>query len=149
FSGSAFNHRVDHVGLPSRLDLLARKVPDLRGTLVGDFAGGDGSSARRKLVEHAGIEIAIKRERQGAGDRSGGHDQRVRLGLTFFHEPEALHHAETVLLVHDDQAKVVELNLFLDQRVRADHQIYIALGDMSAGAAFAFVVERAGQQQYT
>ncbi len=58
-------------------------------------------------------------------------------GAAFLHQLEALHHAEAVLFVHDDQAQIVELDLLLDQRVRADHQVRAALGDMTPRAALA------------
>ena len=40
------------------------------------------------------------------------------------HQLEPLHHTEAVLLVDDHQAQLLELDILLEQRVRADHHLH-------------------------
>ncbi len=64
----------------------------------------------------------------------------------FLHQLEALHHAEAVLFVDDDQPQSSELDLLLDQGVSADDQLRVALGDVAADFAFAIFFHRTGEQ---
>ena len=130
-------------------NLLAHKIPHFVRHLAGNAARDDGRASRRQLVQHAHVQIAVERERQRARNRRGGHHQHIRLAPDsgFLHQLEALHHAETVLLVHHHQAQPVELDLLFNQRVRADDQLRLAAIDLSAGAALAVLGERAGQQR--
>ena len=113
----------------------------------------------RQFVENADIEIAVERERQRARDGGGGHHQDVGLGRSssgtvavalraayatvfvgLLHQLQALHHAEAVLLVHDDQAELGELDLLFDQSVGADDQLGVALRDVAADLALAILL---------
>ena len=86
----------------------------------------DRLAAGRKLVDHAHIEVGEVRQRQRARDRRGRHHQVVRrMALALEHR--ALPHAELVLLVDDDQAEVGELDVFLNQRLRADGEVNFAV----------------------
>ena len=80
-----------------------------------------GRPAGRQLVQHGRFEVAENRHGHGPGDRSGGHDQQVRRLAGLGPQGVALFHAEAVLLVHHDQAQVVEGDVVAQQRVRADH----------------------------
>ena len=143
----ALDHRIDDEGLPALGHLFAHKTPHLPGHFSGNAPGDDRHAARRQLVEDADIEIAVKRERQGARNGRGRHHQHVRFRLIgLLHHLEALQDAEAVLLVHHHQPQPVELDLFFDERVRADHQLRLAAIDFAAGLALAALVERAGQQ---
>ena len=51
-----------------------------------------------------------------------------------------------MLLVDDDQAEPIELDLLFDQRVRADDQVGVASVNESAVGPLAVLIERAGQQ---
>ena len=78
-------------------------------------------------------------------------DGRGRPSLTlgyvrFLHQLQALHHAEAVLFVHDDQAEIFEFDAVLNQRVRSDDELRVSLRDVAADVAFAVLFERAGQQ---
>ena len=128
-------------------DLLAHEIPDIFGTLAGNTTGDDGRAAGRQLVEDADVEIAIEREREGARNGRGGHDQHVGLRLVrLLHQLEALQNAEAVLLVDDDEAEPIELDFFFDQGVGADDQLRLAAVDEAAIGALAVFVERAGEQ---
>ena len=62
------------------------------------------------------------------------------------HQLQPLHHAEPVLLVHDHQPQVAELDLLFDQGVRPDHQLRVALRDVPPDVALAPRLHRPGQQ---
>ena len=149
-----FNHRIHHVGLASGGNLFSQKRPDFIRTLVRDAPGHDGRATGRKLVEDADIQVAVKRERQRARNRGGGHDQRVRFGIIsfrsvfrrFFHQLEALQHAEAMLLIYDDQSQFGELYFFFDQGMRPDHKLHVPASNVAAGIALALFIERTGEQ---
>ena len=44
------------------------------------------------------------------------------------HQPQPLQHAEAMLLVDDGEAQLLELDVLLEQRVRADDDVHQALG---------------------
>ena len=87
-----------------------------------------------------GIGVAVITSTSGSAGGSG----LALVGL--LHQAEALHHAEAMLLVDDHQPKLVELDRLLDERVRADHQLCVALRDVVARLLLAARFLRAGQQ---
>src|SRR6516225_9604587 len=59
---SAFDHRIDHVCLPSRVDLLAHEFPHFGGPLVRHLARDDRGAPGWQLGESAsvrGIGVAV------------------------------------------------------------------------------------------
>ena len=64
------------------------------------------------------------------GRRARPHTRFRRL----LHQLQALHHSEAVLLVDDDQAQIFEFDAILNQRVRSDDQLRIALRDVAANS---------------
>ena len=76
-------------------------------------------AAGRQFVDHRYVEIAVERHRQRARNRRRGHHEHIRRDA-LLHQLESLHHAEAMLLVDDDEAEFGELDVFLDQRMRAD-----------------------------
>ncbi len=145
--GGALDHGIDDVRLMSRLALLAHELPDFFFAIAIDAPGLDRSSSGRKFIEHADVEVAVQRERKRAGNGRRGHDQHVRFRISIFsHQAEALHDPETVLLIDDHQADAVELDLVLDERMGADDELGIALGEMATDLALAIFLKRAGEQ---
>ena len=143
----AFDYGIDDVGLAALRHLLANEIPHLVGALAGDAARDDRRAARRQLVEHADVEVAVERKRECARNGRRGHHQHVGLRLVgLLHQPEALQHAEAVLLVDDDEAETVELDFLFNQRMGADDQLRLAAIDEAAVGALAVFVERAGEQ---
>src|SRR6266536_5405785 len=62
-----FNHRINHVSLMSRSNLLPHKLPDFIGALIADTPGDDRGAAGRHFVEDADVEFAIQGESKSAG----------------------------------------------------------------------------------
>jgi hypothetical protein len=87
----------------------------------------DRLAAGRQLVDHAQVEVREVRQRQRARDRRGRHHEVVRR-VAHALEQGTLSHAELVLLVDHDQTEVRELDIFLDQRLCSDGQVYFTLG---------------------
>ena len=56
-------------------------------------------------------------------------------------------HAETMLLVDDGEAELLELDVFLEQRVRADHDVRQALRDQLLELRLFAAGEGPGEQQ--
>src|SRR6267143_7319432 len=69
---------------------------------------------------------------------------RVPVGL--LHQLAPLHHPETMLLIDDYEPDLGELHGFFEQRMRADDQLSVALGNVTADFVLAVLLERAGQQ---
>ena len=65
--------------------------------------------------------------------------------IRFLHQLQSLHYAESVLLIHDYETKLFELNAFLDQGMRPNHELSISLRNMPPDGALAILLERAGQ----
>src|SRR5664279_2186650 len=147
FHRAFFDHGIHDVGLPSCSDLFAHELPDFLRALIADAPRGDGRASRRKLIQDAGVEIAVQGEREGAGNRRGRHHQHVGLGFVrLLHQAEALQYAEAMLFVHDHQPQLVELDRLLNECVGADHQLRVALRDVMACLLFSAGLLRAGKQ---
>ncbi len=141
------DHRIDHVRLLPRRDLLAHKLPDLFRLLVPDPRRLDRRAPWRKLIEHAGLKVAVERECQRSRNRRCRHHQHVGLcSVSFLHQLEALHHAEAMLFVDDDQPEFVELHRLLDERVCAYRQLRVTLRDVVPRLLLARRLLRTGQQ---
>lgn len=128
---------ADDVGLVAVLHLLADALPgaaeEVGLVLGGDDMAGDGRAAGGELVEDGGLQVAEDGHRDRTGNGGGRHDQEVRRLLPLGTQRVALFHAEAVLLVDDDQAEVVELDLVLDQRVGADDDPGLARDEVEQG----------------
>ena len=147
----ALNDRADDVGLPAPFHLLAHKGPHFARALGRHATGRDGGAAGRQLVQDACFQIAVHRQGERAGNGRRGHDQDVGFGgdargTRLAHQPVALLHAETVLLVHDDQAKVLEVHLLFHEGMRADRQVGFAANDAAARLTLGTLIQRAGEQ---
>ena len=94
---------IDDVGLPPLVDFFPHQLIGPVTRLMAKDPGLNGSPARRQSINDGHVEVSVDRHGQGTGDRSGRHDQDVRL-LPFFSQFPALQHAEFVLFIHNDQA---------------------------------------------
>ena len=119
--------RADHVGLAAPAHLLGHPLPGaleepglLRG---GHHVRADRGPAGRQLGQRGHLQVAEHGHGDRARDRRGGHHQHVRPSLAgLVAQHVALLHAEPVLFVDHHQAQLGELDLLLQQRVRADDQ---------------------------
>jgi hypothetical protein len=88
-----------------------------------------GKPSCRLFGELRDVHVAI--DRQGQRARNGGrrHDQKVRGAPGLRLKRQALVHAETVLLVDDDEAQIPERHIVLEQRMGAGHDLSLARCD--------------------
>ncbi len=77
--GRFLDERIDDVGLPAGVELLAHELVDLVAPRFGLGDRLDRLSARRHLAHHRHVEIAVGRQRQRARNRRGRHHQDVRM----------------------------------------------------------------------
>ena len=124
-----FDQRVDDVRLPAGVELLPDKLVDFVAPRFRLGDGLDGQPARRHVADHRDVQVAVHRERERARDRRRRHHEHVGM-QPLRAQRRALQHAETVLLVDDDQAQRREAHVALDERVRADHQMHAARFDL-------------------
>ena len=88
----------------------------------------------RRFFYGGHVPQAGERHVQRPGNGRGGERQNVHAAgklLEFF----LVAHAEALLLVHDQQAEVLESHILLQQLVRADHQIQRAGAQIRKGLA--------------
>ena len=101
--------RADDVDLMPRRNLLVQKAVHVAALFAGDEPCFDGLAARRQLVQHRNIQVAVHEQPQRARDGRGAHDQQVR-ALCLARQQAALPHAEAVLLVHDGEAEIFKFH---------------------------------------
>ena len=140
------DQRIDDVGLPALLDLAAHERVDLVAPRLGPRRRGDRLPSGRHLAHDRHVEIAVGRERERARDRRRGHDQHVGM-QALRAQRRALQHAEPVLLVDDRQPELAERDVLLHERVRADHQVQRAAGELREQLAALPRRRAAGQQR--
>ena len=124
------DERADDIRLAALAEDPGQALVRFRGTVLRDPARDDRLPVRREDGELGDVEVAVDRQRQRAGDRRRGHVQDVRTAA--FGERAALSDAEAVLLVHDRDGQVTEVDLLLDERMRADDERRVARGDAAA-----------------
>ena len=76
------------------------------------------------------IAHAHQRHLQRARNRRRGERQHVDGGAHLL-EPLLVHHAEALLFVDDDQAEIAKDDVFLQQAVRADDDVDLAVGEVA------------------
>ena len=111
--------------------------------------GRDFLSTGGQGVEHGHIQVT--EHGHGDGTRNGrcGHDQAVRQGTVGAAQAITLLHAETVLLVHDDQTQIVEAHLVGKQGVGANHNLGGTVGKLLQYLALSAGTHGGGQQAHT
>ena len=80
------------------------------------------------LAKRRRVEVAVEGERQRARDGRRGHHEQVGDGALAA-QRQTLVHAEPVLLVHDREREVAELDALLHEGVRAEGHLHGAVGD--------------------
>ena len=89
----------------------------------------DRRAAGRLFVKPRDVHIAVSRKRERARDGGGGHHEDVG-ARAFVGQIEALMNAEAMLLVDHCQREIMEFHVFLEQGMRADHDVNAARGDV-------------------
>ena len=115
---------VDEVDLAAALELeLDGRADDLLVEL-GDH-GLDGHAVLGRRLDDAHVAQADERHVQRARDGRGRHGEHVDL-LAHLLEALLVAHAEALLFVDDEQAEVLELDVFGEQAVGADEDVDLA-----------------------
>ncbi len=121
------DERKHDVNLAALRNLLLHEPENPHPVVLRAVRGGDWLAARRQLVYHRHVEVAVERHGEGAGNGRGRHHEHVRgQWLAFFPKGSPLRHAESVLLVGDGEAEVLELHPVLDEGVGADEDLDFA-----------------------
>ena len=119
-------HAVVHVKhLAAAQQLATDRRGDLR-VLVGAHVGEHRQAVLRRGGERGHLADAGHRHLQRARDRRGGQGEHVHVGAQRL-ERLLVFDAEALLLVDDDQAQVLELDLGVEQLVRADDHVHGAV----------------------
>ena len=122
FQLGLLHRRADDVDLMTGIALLVDEGIEALSLVFPDQEGFDRKSARRQLGDDRHIEVSVSNERKRARNRRGRHDQQVG-GISLCRERRSLRDAEAVLLVADDEGKVMKLQLPREKCVRADDQL--------------------------
>ena len=117
---------VQEVDLAAALELAQHRLADRAAALVA-HEGLDRQAPLRRGGDHRQVAQAFERHAERARDRRRGQRQHVDLGA---HRLDRLlvAHAEAVLLVDDEQAQALELDVGREQLVRADDDVDRAVG---------------------
>ena len=122
FQLGLLHRRADDVDLMTGIALLVDEGIEALSLVFPDQEGFDRKSARRQLGDDRHVEVSVSNERKRARNRRGRHDQQVG-GISLCRERRSLRDAEAVLLVADDEGKVMKLQLPREKCVRADDQL--------------------------
>ena len=112
---------VQEVDLAAALQLAQHRLADDAARVCG-HERLDREPPLRRGRDHREVADPLERHRERARDRRRRQRQHVDLGAQPL-QLLLLAHAEPVLLVDDDEAEVPELDVRLDQLVRADHEV--------------------------
>ena len=121
-AGDGLHMVVQVVDLPAPGQLPVDGVVDHRGGIL-HHEGLHRVAVLGRLLQGGHVPQAGQGHVQGAGDGRGGQGQHVHAPGDLL-EPLLVADAEALLLVHDEQAQVFELDVFAQQLVGADDQIH-------------------------
>ena len=119
---------VDEVDLAAALELDFDGGADELLVELGDD-GLDGHAIAGRRFDHAHVAQADERHVQRARDGRGGHGEDVDFAAHLL-EAFFVADAEALLFVDDEEAEVVELDVFREQAVRADEDVDAAVLDL-------------------
>ena len=122
------DQRANPVDAAAIIERALDRIDHFAEPLQRQRAGIDFLPAGRLLAQFGDIHVAEIGQHQRARDRRRRQHQKIdRLALA--RERQPLMHAETVLLVDNGERQIVEGDIFLKQRVRADDKVDIAGGE--------------------
>src|SRR5262249_35375936 len=120
--------RVNNVGLAALVDLLLQETVDLFDAFAGGVLRDDRLAAGRQLVNYADVEIAVHGHGERTGDGGRGHDEDVGRDA-LLDQAKALEDAESMLLIDDGEAQLLELDVLFEQGMGTYDDGREALGD--------------------
>lgn len=140
-------HRADDVGLAALADLFLNKRIGLGAVGGSHHAVFNRKTHGRELVNDGNIQVTVYNNGQSPGNRGGAHNQNVRR-IASCGQRFPLLHAEAVLLVCDDKAKVFVNHFLLDQGVGANDHVGLAGCNLSVDSPLLFQSGGAGQKHW-
>ena len=124
-----FDERIDDVYLATGVDFFFEEGEDEWTVALVTVEGAHGVAARGQLVDDGAVKVAVEGHGQCARNGCGRHDEDVWWDQRLVPQLAALFDAESVLLVDDNEAEVVEEDVVLDEGVGADEDVDGALGE--------------------
>ena len=122
---------VKIIDLPAAGQLAPDGVADEAVVVLNDV-GLHRLAALRRLLDDRHIADAAQRHAQGARDGSGRQCQHIDPGRRLL-ELFLMRHAEALLLIDDEEPKLFELDILLQQPMGADGDIDRAVADALDG----------------
>jgi len=125
---------VQVIDLTAAQQLAQNRFLDQRFVMLLD-KGFYRQPALRWRGDNGNLAQAGQRHIQGARNRCGGQGQHVALGAHLL-QPFLVAHAEAVFFIDNNQAKIAELDAFLQQLMGADQNIDLAFLETFEGIGF-------------
>ena len=119
-----FNAVVQVKDLPAALQLAAHGVAQHVPVVLHD-EGLHGDAVLRRLLDGGHVADAGQGHIQCARDGRGREREHVN-GAAHLLDVLLVRHAETLLLIDDEQTEILELDVLLQQLVRANHEVALA-----------------------
>jgi hypothetical protein len=135
------DQRTHDIRLPAGVEMHAQPLVRLRRPFRADAGRDDRLAIRRRLRNLAHRQVTVDRQRERARNRRRGHVQDVCLAVLCKGGP--LLDAEPMLLVDDSDGEIGELDVALDERMRADRDLRDAVRDLVADL---LRTDRSGEQ---
>ena len=121
--------RTDIEALAAAIMLAQQRLADDDG-IEGRDIGADRQPVERRGGDERQFAHARQSQLQGARDRRRGERQHMHIGAQFLQSLLVLD-AEMLLFIDDQKAQIAELDAFGEERVGADHDVDLALGEPS------------------
>ena len=134
------------VRLPSFVEVAAQSRVRLGASIVRDPGRDDPLAVGRRQRELGDVEVSVDRERQRPRYRRRGQVEDVRAAP--LDERRSLRDAEAMLLVDHGDGEIGEVDLLLDERVRADDDLRVPRCDELAGGCMLLRAERAREERH-
>ncbi len=116
---------VQKIYLPAAPEFALERLAH-RGGVVWRDEGLHRKAMLRRRGDDGQVAQSCHRHVQRARDRRRGEGEQIDLGAQFL-QCFLVAHAEAVFLVDDDEAEILELHVRLQQPVRADHHVDLAV----------------------
>ena len=138
---------ADDIDLMARLALFFNKGVQPLTLVFADQEGIDRETTGRQLADDGNVQVPVGDERERPRDGRGRHDEKVRR-LALGRKRGSLRHAEAVLLIADDEGKIVKRHVLRDERMRADDELGAAVRNFRLVLPLLRGWKRAGHEGY-